>query len=477
MFKCKKIKSYIINYVMCGITAILYNIINNGLEIYESLLSIQHRGQDGAGISNIIKNGVDTIKNKGLISDLCSYEELLSMKSNIYLAHTRYKTNNVVNCFQPFHLQSNNLNMTFCHNGNIINTTDIIHILNNKYNLHNFESESDSFLLFQLIFCYLDNIENNIITTNIVIELSNFLHETLEGSYSVILGIENYGIIVMKDKYGIRPLIYGRNTDNDIIISSESCSVNNLVNYKVINDVMPGETIVFLQNNDMMSYKYKHSLFRPCLFEYIYFSRLDSIFNQISVYRFRYLLGELLGKILMKEKENLNIDFIIPTPETSRVYAYGMSKIMNIPIQECIIKNRYINRTFIIENKDKIDQNIKRKFAVIGEVVKDKTAILIDDSIVRGNTSKNIIKLLKNSGIKKLIFCSASPKIYNVNKYGIYIEQKNELITYKNKTNEDIAHAIGADKVYYNSLEDVHQIINYLNPKIYHTEISMFIDN
>jgi amidophosphoribosyltransferase len=459
---------------MCGITAILYNEEKDGLEIYESLLSIQHRGQDGGGIYNLSDNTIDGIKKKGLISNICSHEDLKSMKSKIYLGHTRYKTNNVHNSFQPFHLRNENFNMIFCHNGNIINTTEIAIIIEQEFDVQLDDSYSDSYLLFNLIFHYINLNFFQKIDSTLIVKLSNFLHDTIIGSFSIVLGIENYGLIVIKDRFGIRPLTYARNEDNDILVSSESCSVNNLPNYKIIRDVKPGETIVFIGNKETFSFQYKNSVLSPCLFEYIYFSRLDSILNKISVYRFRNLLGELMGKTILKEK--LKVDFIIPTPETSRVYAYGLSSYTNIPIQECIIKNRYVNRTFIIENKDKIEENIRRKFSVISEIVKDKTAILVDDSIVRGNTSKNIIKLLKDSGIKQIIFFSAAPKIYNTNNYGIYIENKEELITFENKTDHDIANAIGADKIYYNELDDVLSVINYLNPDINDMELSMFVD-
>lgn len=460
---------------MCGITAIFYTNKKNGLEIYESLLSIQHRGQDGAGIYAISNNNINGIKNKGLISNLCSYEDLTRMESKIYLAHTRYKTNDIVNSFQPFHLKNEFFNIIFCHNGNIINTCQISELLKSKFNVEPVENQSDSLLLFQLIFCFLSSYVDKEINPTLIVNLSNFLQSTLSGSFSIILGIENYGLVILKDKFGIRPLIYGKNNNNDILVSSESCSVNNLLDYNIVREVNPGETIVFLDNNETYSFQYTETNLSPCLFEYIYFSRLDSIVNNISVYRCRNLLGELLGKQILKD--NLKVDFIIPTPETSRVYAYGLSKYTGIPIQECIIKNRYINRTFIIENKNKIERDIRRKFAVISEIVKDKTAILVDDSIVRGNTSKNIIKLLRDSGIKKLYFCSASPKIYNKNQYGIYIENKEELITFKNKTNEEIANAIGADKVYYNNLKDAVSVVNELNPKIKDMELSMFYDN
>ena len=394
-----------------------------------------------------------------------------------FLGHTRYKTNNIKDSFQPFILTNSKLKMYFSHNGNIINVNLVEELLLNSFNIENKEFFSDSYLLFQLIFYFLINDMEDLVRHQNIVNLSNYLHKHVIGSFSIIMYIDNYGMVIMKDKYGIRPLVYGKNQEGDILVSSESCSLNNVLNYQLIQEVGPGETIVFSNNDNLANfhYKYKDSFLSPCLFEYIYFSRLDSIVNNISIYNSRYELGKLLGKIILKQKKK--IDFIIPTPETSRIYAYGMSEIMNIPIQECIIKNRYINRTFIIENKNQIEENIKRKFSVIKEIIKDKNVILLDDSIVRGNTSKNIIKLLRDCGVNKIIFGSAAPKIYNTNKYGIYIENKQELVTYKNKTNLEIANFIGADEIYYNNIQDVVKLIKSLNKNIKNMELSMFIDN
>ena len=460
---------------MCGITGLFYNNRGNALEIYESLLSIQHRGQDGAGICNIDDEEDKVIKGKGLICNLFNYDILQNMKGRMFIGHTRYKTNSVKDSFQPFILKNDRFKMSFCHNGNVINVNKIEKILSNEYGVSNSVFVSDSYLLFQLIFYFLDNDVDGSIENKNIENVSNYLHECIEGSFSIILYIKGYGMVMMKDKYGIRPLVYGSNKNNDILVSSESCSLNNVLNYDIIDEVNAGETVIIRNNMEKYKYQYKVSKLRPCLFEYIYFSRLDSCVNSISIYNCRYELGKLLGEKMMEEKEN--IDFIIPTPETSRIYAYGMSEIMNIPIQECIIKNRYINRTFIIENKDKIEENIKRKFSVIREIIKGRNVILLDDSVVRGNTSKNIIKLLKESGVNKIIFGSASPKIFNTNKFGIYIEKKEELITYNNKSNENIANSIGANKIYYNELEDVIRLLNTLNMRISNMEVSMFKDD
>lgn len=462
---------------MCGITGLMYNIKNNGLEIYESLLSIQHRGQDGAGICCVDNNKVNNkiIKGKGLICNIFLHEELKSMEGMFFLGHTRYKTNNIKDSFQPFILNNSTLKMYFSHNGNVINVGQIEELLNKSFEIENTNFYSDSYLLFQLVFYFLNKDSDKYITDQNIVNLSNYLHRHVIGSFSIIMYIEGYGMVVMKDKYGIRPLVYGENKEGDILVSSESCSLNNVLDYQLIKEVDAGETIVFTNNFKIFNYKYKDSVLTPCLFEYIYFSRLDSIVNGISIYNYRYELGKLLGRMLIKQ--NKNIDFIVPTPETSRIYAYGMSEIMNIPIQECIIKNRYINRTFIIENKAKIKENIKRKFSVIKEIIKGKNVILLDDSVVRGNTSKSIIKLLRDSGANKIIFGSAAPKIFNSNKFGIYIEDKKELVTYNNKTNKAIADKIGADEIYYNELNDVKNVIKNFNTNINNMEVSMFMDN
>lgn len=462
---------------MCGISGIIYrNNISNSLEIYEALLSLQHRGQDGAGICAINKDNCKQIINSGLICNIFKYDDLLNMTGNMFIGHNRYKTNNVYEAYQPFNLKNENFNIFFCHNGNIINVNEIEDILKKKYKIINEKKKSDSFLLFQLIFYYLNDICINVsklLPTHIQ-NLSNHLGSIIIGSYSIILAIEGYGMIAIKDKKGIRPLIYGKNDNNDILISSESCSIN-ILNYTIIKDVEAGETIVYKNDGGYYNYIQMDRNYSPCLFEYIYFSSIDSILYNISIYNFRYLLGQLLGKEILKK--NLQIDFIIPTPETSRIYAYGLSNITNIDIQECIIKNRYINRTFIMDDKSKIKDNINRKFSVIKEIVRDKNVLLIDDSVVRGNTSKKIIRLLRKSGVKNVYFCSAAPKILNENNYGIYIESKKELITYTNKNDASIANAIGANLIVYNTLEKVTNLIKTINPDIQEMELSMFDDN
>lgn len=462
---------------MCGITGIYYNNYNNkydnnALEIYQSLLAIQHRGQDGAGI-HWFNNKSNIYKDYGLISCIFNYNMLTKMNGNIYISHTRYKTNNILNSFQPFEIQSENLSISLCHNGNIINVKELIYLLKKNYNKE-VNNESDSYVLTVYIFEFLNCTINNSIKFEDICLLSNNLHEIIHGSFCILLSIQNFGLVAIRDKNGIRPLCYGKNNNNDYLISSETCSFNH-TNYDYINDVEPGETILF--NNSEQHYTYRNQitkkiLFKPCLFEYIYFARTDSIINNISVYNFRYLTGKLLGK----HTKHLNIDYIVPTPETSRTYCYGLSNILNIQIREAIILNRYVNRTFIIENKNNIIEKVRQKFSIIRELVEGKNILLLDDSIVRGNTSKGIVQMLKSHGANNIYFASAAPKIYSPNNFGIYIEKKEELVSYSNKTNKEIAEYIGVKEVIYNSLNDVVNIVKKLNNNIQNMETSMFMD-
>lgn len=457
---------------MCGITGIYYNNNNNGIEIFQSLLAIQHRGQDGAGIYWANNNETGIIKESGLISQIFQFDKLEKMNGNMYIGHTRYKTNNIKDSYQPFIVQNDKVKISLCHNGNIINVEMLYNLLKNQYN-KNVSQLSDSHLLTIYIVEYLTYELKTFESINWVLiqKLSSHLHDIIEGSFSLLLIIKDFGLVAIRDKHGIRPLSYGINENYDYLISSETCSFNH-TRFNYVKDISPGETIWF-NKNGTQHFIIHNSLVKPCLFEYIYFSRFDSYINNISVYKFRIMLGKLLNKYIDVQ----NIDCIIPTPETSRIYAYGLSQVMNVPIEEAIILNRYVNRTFIVENKNDISSKIRQKFSIIGDLVKDKNILILDDSIVRGNTSRGIIRLIKQENPKNIYFASAAPKIYNTNKYGIHIEEKEELITYQNKTNEQIENYIGVDKIFYTLLEDVINIVYTLNNNIKNMEVSMFYDD
>ena len=280
-------------------------------------------------------------------------------------------------------------------------------------------------------------------------------------------------MIAIRDNFGIRPLIFGKK-DNTYIISSESVALN-LLDYDIIRDVKAGESIIFKNDEREPIFDfYENSTLQPCLFEYLYFARPDSVIDNINVNEARILIGNIIGK-KMKEIWNCNnIDYIIPVPDTSITFANGIQEIIKRPLREGFIKNRYIDRTFIMKNKNIIQKNIKRKLSAIKNSFENKNVLIVDDSIVRGNTSKHLIQMIKNYGCKKIYFASCSPMIKNTNKYGIYIPTKEELISFQ-RNEDEIKRELGIDYLIYNDLEKIIQELRNLNKNIDGFEISMFL--
>ena len=438
---------------MCGIIGIFNKDINASIQVYEGLNHLQHRGQDSAGICN--EN--TCIKDSGLVKNIFSECEMETLNSDIAIVHVRYATTPsfTVSTIQPLMRD----NISICHNGNIINTHEI-------ENITNIKNESDTGNILDL---FLYTLENKEITYDIIIEICNKLITILKGSYSIVFLIKNFGIFCLRDKFGIRPLIYGKR-GNNYIVSSES-SVIDLLEYQTIRDVYPGEVIVFEKNKLPRFHKFGNCKLYPCLFEYIYFSRNDSIIDGISIYESRYKMGFLLGEKI--KKMNLNIDIIVPVPDTSIIFGLGLQESLNIPLQNGFVKNNYIDRTFIMKNNQIINKNIKRKINGIKHVMKEKNVLIVDDSIVRGNTSSHIVYLAKKAGSKNIYFGSGCAQILYPNKYGIYIPSRQELIAV-NRTDEDIADILGAQKVIYNDLYEVVNCLKKLNPNLDGFETSMF---
>ena len=316
--------------------------------------------------------------------------------------------------------------------------------------------------------------ESNEITESKIFAVTDFLQKLLHGSYCLLIIIKDYGMIAIRDKYGIRPLIFGKK-ENTYIVSSESVALN-LLDYEIIRDLKAGETIIFKDNQTEPIYHYyKDSLLQPCLFEYLYFARPDSVIDKINVNEARILIGNILGKKMKQIWDCSEIDYIIPVPDTSVTFANGIQEVIKRPLREGFIKNRYIDRTFIMKNKNIIQQNIKRKLSAIKNSFENKNVLIVDDSIVRGNTSKHLIKMIKNYGCKKIYFASCSPIIKNTNKYGIYIPTKEELISYQKKDEDEIRKELGVDYLIYNDLDKIISELKNINKDIDNFEISMFL--
>lgn len=462
---------------MCGILAIIQpnKSSNLMLDVYDGLTSLQHRGQDGFGVCCDDR----ALRREGLVSDFkVKYFDSFDQPKHSFLGHVRYRTNGASSKanLQPIVLEDK-IRISIVHNGNITNIDELIKTDEFKLfsNTTYCSGTSDTYVLAVIFIQKLQNLMKNKIKHDDVYFCCKYLLDICKGSFALCILIENYGLVVLRDNNGIRPLVFGKKNDS-IMFASESCALQHL-NYKLTRSVSPGEIIIFpyTQISCPLFYSSKNTELKPCLFEYIYFARPDSVIDNVSVYQARYNMGVILGNQLKKNLTDINeIDCIVPVPESSMVFALGVSKILNIPIHHGFLKNNYIPRTFIMENHEIIRQSVRQKLHIVESVFRDKNVIIIDDSIVRGNTSKHIVNLANNCDVKSIIFSSASPRIINTNEFGIYIPTREELIAY-NKTNEDIAKDLKVKKVVYNDLSDLIECLNNLNNNIIDCEKSMFV--
>ena len=458
---------------MCGITALIsnnnYNII---YDLYESLYHLQHRGQDAFGLSFLNDNKLDIIKYKSLLSSIDINDELLKINSNIGIGHVRYPTqgNNTINECQPFIKNTNIYNISLVHNGQIwINDKLLNYFKTNNIIIDN-DITSDSIYLLEYLSYNLN--KHKQINYVILLDIINKLYNLFEGSYNCICMIEDYGLICFKDPLSIRPLILGKK-DNNYIISSESVSITS-INYNIIEDILGNELYIFRKNRmTKLNIKNLNIDIKPCIFEWVYLAREESIMYGVNVYNSRLKMGEYLAYKIHKLIDINDIDLVIPVPDTSKPLALQVSRVLNKPYYEVITKNRYINRTFIMDTQNKRKKNIKRKLNVIKNKIENKNLLIIDDSIVRGNTMKHIIELLKNNNANKIFVASSCPEIINENVFGIDIPDKKELICFS-KNNKDLEEYLGINKIIFQDLNDLKKSIQYYNRNIKDFETSVF---
>ena len=409
---------------MCGISGIINKYSKSSIHnLLRSLFHLQHRGQDSCGIHTCDEKKLYIIKGKGLINSVFNNNNINKLKGFMGIGHNRYPTNGTftVDEIQPFYIQKP-FKVSLCHNGNIYNTNEIISYLENK-NIY-VHTKSDSELVLMLISFELDNelLSNNNETISFEDSITNVIKKVsliIKGAYGIILMIKDYGLVAFKDPNGIRPLLYGE-TNNEVLVASESISLQSL-NFKNIQNVQNGE-IIFINKHKITKRIYNQSLYTPCIFEYVYISRVESIIDNVSVYKSRQNMGKYLAKTIKEQisQELINeIDFVASVPDTSRPTAIEISKSLDLPYNEVLIKNRYICRTFIMNNQEDRCSNIKKKFGVIKELAYNKNILLVDDSIVRGNTMKHTIELLKSYGCKKIYVAISCPIIKYTNHYGI----------------------------------------------------------
>ncbi|PCJ98163.1 MAG: amidophosphoribosyltransferase [Zetaproteobacteria bacterium] len=442
---------------MCGIVGIYaYSPVNQSL--YDSLTVLQHRGQDAAGIVTEDQGKFCLRKSNGLVRDIFNLEHMTQLKGNRGIAHVRYPTAGSASSAesQPFYVNSP-YGIVLAHNGNLTNQHDLEEELY-RTDLRHVNTNSDSEALLNVFAHELQSQRQLTPKAEHIFSAIDKLYTRCQGAYAIVAMISGYGLVGFRDPNGIRPLIYGSRINKDgqteYMIASESVALDAL-GFKIERDVMPGETIYIDQHGQLHTYVSENAQsYTPCIFEHVYFARPDSILDGSLVYKSRVRMGEYLSEKIMLERPDHDIDVVIPIPESSRPSAMELAHKLGIKFREGFVKNRYIGRTFIMPGQEEREKSVKQKLNPISLEFQDKNVLLVDDSIVRGTTSKKIIEMARAAGAKKVYFASAAPPVRFPNVYGIDMAVKTELIAF-GKTTKEIEQAIGADWLIYQDLDDL----------------------
>lgn len=464
---------------MCGVLGIVGK-SPVATSLYDGLTVLQHRGQDAAGILTCDTNGyINLRKDNGLVKDVFFKRHMKLLKGNVGIAHCRYPTAGSSSPAeaQPFYVNSP-YGISLVHNGNLTNADELReHIFHDD--LRHINTSSDSEILLNVfaheMFQSLDP-KNFQLTHQHIFNAVEGVFSRCRGGYAVVVFIIGVGIIAFRDKFGIRPLIYGyRDTDEgrEYMVASESVALDSQ-GYTVMADVKPGECIILpLEGNIERHQCVSDIRYAPCIFEQVYLARPDSMIDGISVYRTRMRMGERLAQKILREWPDHDIDVIIPIPDTSRTAALEMSQVMGVRYREGFIKNRYIGRTFIMPGQAQRKKSVRQKLNAIDLEFKDKNVLLVDDSIVRGTTSKQIVQMAREAGAKNVYFASAAPPVRYPNVYGIDMPAASELIA-NNRTIEQIQSLINADRLIYQDLDDLTAAATEGNPQITKFDTSCF---
>ncbi len=458
---------------MCGIIGLYHPTENVSGEIYDALIQVQHRGQDAAGIATWDKNKLSLHKELGVVTEVFKTSESLGLDGNIGIGHVRYPTAGCsdVSDAQPFH-SSNPVNICLAHNGTLTNSDEMKEFLLETH-FCQFNTQSDSEVLLNLFAYELSKIKFDVLKNQHVFDALKKVYKRCEGGFAVTMLVGGIGLVAFRDSNGIRPLVVGKKSDGSFMVASESSALSAL-GYDFEHDIDPGGAIIITQYGDVeKSICAESVLHSPCLFEFVYFSRPDSVIDSISVHKSRLRMGDFLGEKILKEYSHLKIDAVIPVPDTSRTSAMQVAYKLGVKYREGFIKNRYIGRTFIMPGQSIRKRSVAHKLSPIEIEFKNKNVLLVDDSIVRGNTSKKIVEMVRRQGANNVYFASAAPPVRYQNVYGIDMPATKELVAH-GKTVSEIKNFIGADELIYQDIEDLRMAAHIGNPKITQFEDSVF---
>lgn len=441
---------------MCGIIGIVGKCsVNQAL--YDGLTMLQHRGQDAAGIVTCENNRLYLRKNNGLVRDVFHTRHMLNLRGNMGIGHVRYPTAGCESSAeaQPFYVNSP-YGITLAHNGNLTNAEKLKKDLFLE-DLRHINTDSDSEILLNIFAHELHKLNKLRINHEDIFEAVRGVHKRCRGGYAVVAMITGYGIVAFRDPYGIRPVVFGKRdtaAGTEYLVASESVVID-VLGFELIRDIAPGEAIFITAEGQLYTRQCADNpIYSPCIFEIVYLARPDSIMDGISVYKARLRMGKALAKKILHLYPKHDIDVVIPIPDTSRTSAVQLAHILNRKYREGFVKNRYIPRTFIMPGQSMRKKSVRQKLNAIGLEFKNKNVLLVDDSIVRGTTCKQIIQMAREAGAKKVYFASAAPPVRYPNVYGIDMPSANELLAH-DRSSEKVAEIIGADWLVYQDLEDL----------------------
>ena len=463
---------------MCGIIGIVGRTPVAEI-IYDALLVLQHRGQDSAGIVVCDANKLNLHKGNGQVSDVFHTRHMLDLVGNMGIGHVRYPTAGCSSSAeaQPFYVNSP-YGITLAHNGNLTNVDELKQGLYNS-DLRHINTESDSEVLLNVLAHELHISGTLNLTADEIFTAVSETHSRLEGAYAVVAMLTGKGVLGFRDPCGIRPIVYGkRETDNgtEYMLASESVALQ-ASGFDLIDDLKPGEAIyIDIEGNIHLKQCAKVTSLNPCIFEHVYLARPDSIIDDIYVYKARLRMGVKLARKLLRERPDHDIDVVIPIPDTSRPSAMELAYHLGVKYREGFIKNRYIGRTFMMPGQEKRKQSVRRKLNPIDLEFKGKNVLLVDDSIVRGTTSKQIIQMARDAGANKVYIASAAPPVRYPNVYGIDMPAVEELVAH-NRDEAEIAKIIGADWLIYQDLDDLIDAVQKGNRAITEFDCSCFNGN
>ncbi len=462
---------------MCGILGVVSTGPVNQL-LYDGLLVLQHRGQDAAGIVTGEGSMFHMHKGSGLVRDVFRTRDMRNLKGTAGIAHCRYPTaGSAANSAeaQPFYVNSP-FGIVLGHNGNLTNSEQLKRDLFLE-DLRHVNTNSDSEVLLNVLAHELQTSAPGFrLTPDAIFEAVAGVHRRCRGAYAVVASIAGFGLLAFRDPYGIRPLIVGQATTEagvDYMVASESVALDTL-GYKIMRDVMPGEAILIdYEGNFHARPCAQNPSLNPCIFEYVYLARPDSVIDGISVYETRLRMGERLAEKILQDHGDLDIDVVIPIPDSSRPAAMELASRLGVAYREGFIKNRYIGRTFIMPGQSVRKKSVRQKLNAIGMEFRGKNVLLVDDSIVRGTTSREIVQMARESGANRVYFASASPPVRFPNVYGIDMPSAKELIA-SGRNDDEIAREIGADRLVYQDLDALVDAVRSVNPAIENFETSCF---